>query len=41
MIPKIELADKADIKAFQEQKLQEVLQYVNANSPFYSSILQS
>ncbi|REH01561.1 AMP-binding protein [Flavobacterium aquicola] len=38
MIPKIELAAKADIKAFQEQKLQEVLQYVNANSPFYSSI---
>ncbi|MBF4471214.1 AMP-binding protein [Flavobacterium sp. HJJ] len=38
MIPKIELAAKADIKAFQEQKLQEVLQYANTNSPFYSSI---
>lgn len=38
MIPKIELASKADIKAFQEQKLQEVLRYANANSPFYSSI---
>ncbi|PJJ07536.1 phenylacetate-CoA ligase [Flavobacterium sp. 1] len=37
MIPKIELDAKAEIKSFQEQKLQEVLHYVNTNSPFYSS----
>lgn len=38
MIPKIELDAKAEIKSFQEQKLQEVLHYVNTNSPFYSAI---
>ena len=38
MIPKIEIATTAEIKSFQEQKLAELLRYVNANSPFYSSL---
>ena len=38
MIPKIEIATTAEIKSFQEQKLVELLRYVNANSPFYSSL---
>ncbi|PKB15926.1 AMP-binding protein [Flavobacterium sp. 5] len=37
MIPKIEIATIAEIKLFQEEKLKELLAYVNANSPFYSS----
>ena len=35
MIPKIETASFADIKIFQEQKLQEMLVYLESNSPFY------
>jgi phenylacetate-CoA ligase len=38
MIPKIEIATTAEIKLFQEQRLIELLRYVNANSPFYSSL---
>lgn len=38
MIPKIEKASAAEIKAFQEQKLVEALQYVNENSPFYRKL---
>jgi phenylacetate-CoA ligase len=38
MIPKIEIATVAEIKSFQEQKLVELLNYVNMNSPFYSSL---
>lgn len=38
MIPKIEKASTAEIKAFQERKLVETLQYVNANSPFYKKL---
>lgn len=35
MIPKIETASSAEIKAFQEQKLREALDYVYQHSPFY------
>lgn len=35
MIPKIETASTAEIKAFQEQKLRETLDYVSQHSPFY------
>lgn len=35
MIPEIEKAAAAKIKAFQEEKLKETLQYLNENSPFY------
>ena len=38
MIPKIETATSAEIKTFQEQKLMEVLSYVNENSPYYKSL---
>lgn len=38
MIPKIETATLAEIKTFQEQKLMEVLRYVNKNSPYYKSL---
>ena len=38
MIPKIETASLAEIKAFQEQKLLELLDYVNQNSPFYKTL---
>ncbi|HWR94000.1 MAG TPA: phenylacetate--CoA ligase [Flavobacterium sp.] len=38
MIPKIELASTAEIKSFQEQKLLGLLEYVNANSPFYKRL---
>ena len=38
MIPKIELATIAEIKALQEQKLQEALAYVNAHSPYYQRL---
>jgi len=38
MIPKIETATSAEIKTFQEQKLMEVLRYVNENSPYYKSL---
>ncbi|SRX72218.1 phenylacetate--CoA ligase family protein [Aequorivita antarctica] len=35
MIPEIEKATINEIKAFQEDKLKETLQYLNINSPFY------
>ncbi|MEH6763889.1 MAG: AMP-binding protein [Aequorivita antarctica] len=35
MIPEIEKATTYEIKAFQEDKLKETLQYLNINSPFY------
>jgi phenylacetate-CoA ligase len=38
MIPKIEIASSAEIKTFQEQKLLELLEYVNNNSPFYQRL---
>lgn len=38
MTPKIEIATTAEIKSLQEQKLAELLSYVNAKSPFYKSL---
>lgn len=38
MIPHIEKQTTAEIKAFQELKLQEVLQYVSANSVYYQNL---
>lgn len=38
MIPKIEKASLDEIKAFQEQKLLEVLAYVSEKSPFYKNL---
>ena len=38
MIPKIEKSSLEDIKAFQEQKLLEVLTYVNEKSEFYKTL---
>ncbi|WP_348799559.1 phenylacetate--CoA ligase family protein [Flavobacterium adhaerens] len=38
MIPKIETASVPEIKLFQENKLTELLQYVNLNSPYYRSL---
>ncbi len=38
MIPKIEIASLSEIKTFQEQKLLELLDYVNKNSPFYKRL---
>ena len=35
MIPQIEKASQNEIKAFQEAKLKDTLQYLNENSPFY------
>ncbi len=35
MIPEIEKASTAEIKTFQEEKLKEMLQYLDENSPFY------
>ena len=40
MIPHIEKQTTAEIKAFQELKLQEVLQYVSANSVYYKNLFQ-
>lgn len=40
MIPKIELADTAQIKALQEQKLQAALAYVNTHSPYYRRLFK-
>lgn len=40
MIPHIEKQSLEDIKAFQELKLQEVLQYVNTNSVYYKNLFQ-
>ncbi|GEP49769.1 phenylacetate--CoA ligase [Flavobacterium noncentrifugens] len=41
MIPKIELADPAAIKAFQEQKLVDALGYVSKNSPYYKRLFEA
>ena len=38
MIPRIETTSKAEIKMFQEQKLSEMLAYVNRHSPFYKKL---
>jgi len=38
MIPKIERASTAEIKKFQEQKLPELLSYINTHSPFYKRL---
>lgn len=38
MIPKIETATTEEIKSFQEQKLLELLAYVNENSPYYKRL---
>ncbi|MEO8235357.1 MAG: phenylacetate--CoA ligase [Flavobacterium sp.] len=38
MIPKIETATTEEIKSFQEQKLLELLSYVNQNSPYYKRL---
>jgi phenylacetate-CoA ligase len=40
MIPHIEKQTTAEIKTFQELKLQGVLQYVNANSGYYQNLFQ-
>lgn len=40
MIPHIEKKTTDEIKAFQELKLQEVLQYVSANSVYYQNLFQ-
>lgn len=40
MIPKIETASSAEIKAFQEHKLMELLASVNENSPFYKALFK-
>jgi phenylacetate-CoA ligase len=40
MIPKIEIAPLSEIKSFQEQKLFELLDYVNQNSPFYKRLFE-
>lgn len=38
MIPAIEQLSKEEIKSIQEAKLQEVLQYVQKNSPYYQRL---
>jgi phenylacetate-CoA ligase len=38
MIPAIEKGTTQEIKKFQEQKLMELLQYVNQNSPYYKKL---
>ncbi|WP_165748929.1 phenylacetate--CoA ligase family protein [Cellulophaga sp. Z1A5H] len=40
MIPEIELASKADINSFQIEKLKELLEYLNTNSPFYKRVFK-
>ena len=40
MIPDIEKQSLAESKAFQELKLQEVLQYVNSNSVYYKNLFE-
>ncbi|WP_114491209.1 phenylacetate--CoA ligase family protein [Candidatus Ulvibacter alkanivorans] len=39
-IPTIELRSRADIKAFQEEKLKHLLEYLFANSPYYQRIFK-
>lgn len=40
MIPEIEKASQAKIKAFQEDKLKELLAYLNANSKYYKGVFK-
>ncbi|MDQ8142848.1 AMP-binding protein [Chryseobacterium sp. CFS15] len=40
LFPFIEKADIQDIKIFQEEKLQELLQYLESNSPFYQKLFK-
>ena len=40
LFPFIEKADIQDIKIFQEEKLQKLLQYLEANSPFYQKLFK-
>lgn len=40
-VPSIEMASKAEIKSYQEEKLIEALQYVAANSPYYKMLFDS
>ncbi|REC46052.1 phenylacetate--CoA ligase family protein [Chryseobacterium sp. 5_R23647] len=40
LFPSIEKADIQDIKKFQEEKLQELLAYLEANSPFYQRLFK-
>ena len=40
LFPEIERQDTATIKRFQEVRLKETLEYLNANSPFYKRIKQ-
>lgn len=41
MIPKIEQASIQEIKTFQEEKLSELLMYLNGNSPYYKRLFQT
>jgi len=41
LFPSIEKADIQDIKIFQEEKLQELLAYLEANSPFYQRLFKA
>ncbi|WP_291864445.1 AMP-binding protein [Maribacter sp.] len=41
MIPEIEKANTASIKAFQEEKLQELILYLQENSPYYRRLFKS
>jgi len=40
MIPKIEQASTQEIKAFQEEKLAELIAYLNENSTYYKRVFQ-
>ncbi|PWK20710.1 phenylacetate--CoA ligase family protein [Xanthomarina spongicola] len=40
MIPEIEKASSQDIKTFQEEKLKELLQYLNSHSPYYKRVFK-
>ena len=40
MIPKIEQQDPKKIQQFQEEKLQELLQYLSTHSPYYQRIFK-
>ena len=40
MIPEIEKASLAEIKAFQEAKLKELFEYLNTNSPYYRRLFR-
>ena len=40
MLPTIETKSASDIKSFQEEKLRELLQYLQAKSPFYQEVFR-